>query len=131
MNQFKRTTLFHIKKYQRVFFYPVVAAFVLGCIVSWLSLVYFLIGNYFFDDGLYKFQDAIPALLACAAIVMMLVIFWTVQISSSYIGSYERICNELDGALAGKKGARIEVRKNDKIFNELLKRIDVLLQKNQ
>ena len=60
MHKFKRTTIFPVSKNQKVFFYPVIVAFFLGCIVAWLSLTYFLIGKYhkpIQEDRIFMFLD--------------------------------------------------------------------------
>lgn len=129
MKKFKRTTLFHVNRFQRNLFYPVVIAFFLGCIVSWLSIVYVLIGGYFFNSNLFLFQKAIPALLSLATILMILVVFWTLRVSGRYFGAYERIVKELDKVLAGKGGAPLKTREGDEVFEELVQRINILIEK--
>jgi len=125
----KRTTIFHVSKPQRIFFYPVLVAFFLGCIVSWLTLTYFLIGEYLADPAIDQLHRAIPILLTVAVISMFAVIFWAFRISNRHFGSYERIIGNLDDVLSGAKKGPITTRKGDVIFEELLKRINVLIKK--
>jgi len=131
LTKLKRTTIFHVSKFQRIFFYPVIAAFFLGCIVSWLSLTYFFIGTYLFDPNFDRLHNAIPPLLTVSAILMFFVIFWTFRISNRYFGSYERVIDDLDDVLSGKKVKPIKTRKNDIVFKELLKRINALIKKTK
>lgn len=131
MTKLKRTTIFHVSKVQRIFFYPVMVAFFLGCIVSWLSLIYFLIGEYLTAPNFNQLYKAIPVLLTVAVISMFAVIFWTFRISNRYIGPYERVIRDLDDVLSGTKKGPVNTRKGDVIFEELLKRINILIEKTK
>ena len=129
MRKFNRTTIFHVNKNQRVFFYPVIVAFFLGCIVAWLSLTYFLIGEYLVEPDFDQLQKAIPVLLAAAMISMFAVIFWTFRISNRYFGSYDRVIGALDDVLSGASKGPIAIRKGDVTFEKLLKRVNTLIKK--
>jgi len=127
--KFRRTTIFHVGKAQRVFFYPVVVAFFLGCVISWLSLTYFLIGEYIVAPDFDQIQKVIPILLVVSTVSMFAVIFWTFRVSSRHLGSYDRIISDLDEVLSGKKSEPLRTRKGDIIFEELLKRINILIKR--
>jgi len=129
LNKFNRKTIFHVGKTQKAFFYPVIVAFFLGCIVSWLSLTYFLIGEYLVKPDIDQLQNAIPVLLVAATISMFGVIFWTFRISNRHFGSYERVISDLDDIMSGSKEGPIKTRKGDIVFEELLKRINTLIKK--
>jgi len=131
LKKFKRTTIFHVSKAQRIFFYPVIAAFFLGCIVSWLSLTYFVIGEYILDPDFNQLRKIIPILLGAVSILMFVVIFWTFRISNRHFGSYDRIIDDLDDVLNGTKKWPLETRKDDVIFGKLVKRINVLIEKTK
>jgi hypothetical protein len=96
--------------------------------VSWMSIIYFLIGEYLFDPDLFRLQKAIPGLLLVATILMVAVILWTLRLSNRYFGAYERIIKDFDDILAGAKSGPLETRKGDVIFEGLLKRINALIQ---
>lgn len=104
-------------------------AFVIGCCVAWLSIMYALIGNYLFDPVLYSFQGLIPALLAFATALMIILIFWTLYISGRYLSVHERIIHELDKVLDGKENGPLKVRNGDEMFEELVKRVNALIEK--
>ncbi len=130
MKESKRATIFRVSRFQRAFFYPVVVAFSLGCVVSWLSLVYFLIEPpHFINPKLGQFQDAIPVLLSLIVVLTVVVIFWTLRISNKYLGSYDRIVEDFDKILEGEKRGPLETRKGDVVFEGLLKRINTLIAK--
>ena len=124
-----RTTIFHVGKVQKVFFYPVIVAFFLGCVVAWLSLTYFLIGEYLLEPELDQLQKVIPILLTVATIAMFGVIFWTFRISNRHFGSYDRVICDLDDIMSGAKKGPIKTRKGDVIFEKLLKQINTLIKK--
>ena len=125
----QRTTLFRVNKFQKVYFIPVLAAFTIGCTVSWLILVYFFIDVYPLSPVLERLQKLIPALLAGAVCLMIIVIFWTCRLTNRYLGSHERVIREIDEVLAGHTKAVLHVRRSDSVFAELLKRINALIQK--
>jgi len=125
----RRTSIFYVSKYQRIFFYPVILAFLLGCIVSWLSLTYFFIGQFLSYPDLIQFQKIIVYLLMIATGLMIVVVLWTLRISNRYSGSYERIIKELDKMIEEENVCTLETRKGDIIFDELLRRINLLSKK--
>lgn len=125
----KRTTLFRVHPFQKVYFIPVMAAFMIGCAVSWLSLVYFFIDDYLLIPALERFKSVIPALLSAAAVLMIAVILWACRLTNRYLGCHERIIREIDEVLAGRRKNVLQVRKTDSVFAELLKRINALIQR--
>jgi len=129
MNKFIRSTLFRTNKLQRIFFYPIVFSFFLGCSVAWLSLVYFLIGEHLFNPDLDKLQEAIPILLSLAAIMMIVIVFWTARISNRYFGSHDRILKDFDKILSGESKGPLETRKGDVVLAEFVKRVNTLIEK--
>lgn len=131
MKKFKRTTIFHVNRAQRIFFYPVIVAFFLGCIVSWLSLSYFVIGEYIQDSDFDQLRRVIPILLVATSTLMIVVLFWTLRISNRHFGSFNRIIDDLDGVISGARKLPLETRRGDVIFEKLLKRINVLIEKTR
>ena len=113
------------------FFLSCYSCFFLGCVVSWLSLTYFVIGEYLLDSDFDQLRKVIPVLLGVASILMFVVIFWTLRISNRHFGSYDRIIDDLDNVLSGTKKWPLETRKGDVIFEKLVKRINVLIEKTQ
>ncbi|MCK5012461.1 MAG: hypothetical protein KAS66_01455 [Candidatus Omnitrophica bacterium] len=127
----KRKSIFHVNKFQKTLFFPAVFAFIIGCSVAWLSIVYSLIGNYLSGPGLESFQGIIPAILAFATVLMIALVFWTLNVTTHYFGAYERIIQELDEILAGQGRGPVKTRCGDVIFEELLKRINSLIERMQ
>ena len=106
-----------------------ITAFFLGCIVSWLTLTYFLVGEFLAKPDADRIQQVIPLLLTASVISMFAVIFWTFRVSNRHFGSYERVIHGLDDVLNGKRADALTTRKGDVIFEELLKRINALIDK--
>jgi len=69
--------------------------------------------------------------LGVASSLMFVVIFWTLHISNRHFGFYDRIIDDLDDVLSGTKKWPLETRKGDVIFEKLVKRINVLIEKTQ
>lgn len=112
-----------------MFFYPVVFAFFLGCSVAWLNFIYFFTREYLSELDWAQIQNTVPVLLAAATVLMLIVVFWTLNVSNQFFGPYERILRELDAVLDGNKTGPITVRKRDEFFSSLLKRVNVLIER--
>jgi hypothetical protein len=127
----KRKSIFRVNKFQKMLFFPAIFAFIIGCCVAWLSMVYSLIGNYLSGPRLDSFQGIIPAMLAFATVLMIALVFWTLKVTTHYFGAYERIIEELDKTLDGQGRGPIKTRQGDVIFEGLLKRINRLIERMQ
>lgn len=127
----KRKSIFRVNRFQKMLFFPAIFAFIIGCCVAWLSIVYSLIGNYLSGPELESFQGIIPAMLAFATVLMIALVFWTLNVTTRYFGAYERIIKELDKVLDGQGRGPIKTRQGDVIFEELLKRINRLIERMQ
>ena len=57
------------------------------------------------------------------------IIVWAYKISSNLVGAFERILREMDDILAGKGKRHLRARKDDELVNELLKRVNALIDK--
>ncbi len=78
----------------------------------------------------------IPVLKVIVLVVLMVlpvifyfIIVWSYKMSSQLVGSFERILRELDSILTGKDKRHIQTRKGDLLAEELLKRINALIDK--
>ncbi len=60
----------------------------------------------------------------------MSLLIWAFRVSESLVGPFVRIIRELDEILEGKVQRNIIARPKDKLANELLKRINVFLEKS-
>ncbi len=62
-------------------------------------------------------------------VLLFFVLYWAYRVSSQLVGAFDRILRELDEYLDGKGKKHIHSRKNDKLADELLKRINALIDR--
>ncbi len=55
-------------------------------------------------------------------------IFWAFSVSLNLVGAFERIIRELDEMIEGESYKTLRARPKDELANELLKRINVLIE---
>lgn len=128
-NKFQRQIFFHTNHYQRKFFYPLVIAFVLGCLIAWLSMAYFFLLSVPPDGSeMNQIIALLPGFIVIFTLVMLSILLWTSYFSNKIIGPYSRILKELDEVLDGKRLEVLHVRKGDTLFDELLKRVNKLIE---
>ena len=124
-----RSAGFRTNRFQRVYFIPVILAFVCGCVIAWLSLVYFLTKTYPLNPDFQPLVDRLPGIISLFTLSMIFLIYWTSRLTNRYFGYYQRIIQELDDVLTEKKSGPLEARKDDIIFTELFNRINALIQR--
>lgn len=130
--------LFQSNKPQERVLYPFYAA----CIVILLWLVcfaYLLIKHPFLFATEYKALileknlDNIRIILICVissiSIILVLLVYWASYISNKVLGPYERILKEMDEVISRKLSRKILVREGDTMFEALLKRVNVLIER--
>lgn len=62
------------------------------------------------------------------AIIFFTLIFWAFSISHQILGPYERVLRELDEIIIGKKVTPLRTRREDFMFAEIVKRINLLVE---
>jgi hypothetical protein len=67
-------------------------------------------------------------ILSSLLILFILILAWIYQVSRDLVGAFERIIRELDDVIAGKGKRKIQARPKDTLANDLLKRINVLIE---
>ena len=126
----KRRLLFGVNHFQKIMIVPLVFSFGIGCIVSWLSIVYFsLPESSSFNSQKESLERLIPWLLGLCLILILGLVLAAYFSSSKIAGPYQRIIRELDEVVAGTKKSSIVVRKGDVMFENLLVRINRLIKK--
>jgi len=63
--------------------------------------------------------------------VFLLLMIWVYYVSRHLVGAFERILRELDDVIDRKRSTPIRARGKDDLANDLLKRINVLIQRSQ
>jgi hypothetical protein len=126
----KRKLIFYVNNFQKLILIPAVVSFILGCFVAWLSVTYYLVPeSEIINPQFRSFHSLIPYLLIFTSALMLLLFLWTYYLSNKLVGPYERIVRELDDVISDKKRSPIVTRKGDAMFENLLKRINILIKK--
>jgi len=76
-----------------------------------------------------QLREAVPYMLIGVAFMLMCVIMWTYYVSHRIVGPHNRIILELDEIIKGTRTEPLSVRKDDKMFSELIDRINNLIKK--
>ncbi len=103
----------------------------LSCLFSLVCLTYLYrytdVGSVIYNDQYYFLKMALPWILISLA--FLFIVLWTYYISNKIVGPFERVLREVDDILAGKGKKKIGMRKGDVMFEELVKRIDALVER--
>jgi hypothetical protein len=67
-------------------------------------------------------------IVSCLFVIYILSLAWSFVVSRNIVGAFGRIIRELDDVIDGKSKKTIGARTEDKLANELLKRINVLIK---
>ncbi len=116
---YRRSLLFHINDFQKRLIFPVL----LSCLFSQVCITYLYCYSY--NDQYYFLKMALPWILISLA--FLFIILWTYYVSNKIVGPFERVLWEVDDILAGKGKKKIVARKGDVMFEELVKRINALV----
>ena len=122
--EFKRDPFFNVSRFQERILFP----FYLMCLLLCTCLGYFdylLIKEPFFEHReKYLILIGLSGLLSLGLISL---VWWATVISNKIVGPHERIIEELDGILTGNKKHPLYTRKGDEMYEELIKRINLLI----
>jgi len=129
----KRKLFLNINRFQRPILYLTVAAtfvtiVILSICVSFLS--------YDIANMIITSTKEIPTTKLAVSFVLMIlplsylaIIYFSLRISNKLVGSMERILKELDEIIEKREKKHLTVRKGDDLVQELLKRINLLIDK--
>jgi len=128
---FKRNPFFHVNKFQKNLIYPVVVPCFLGCMILlfFLDYLYFDSNAVIFDDEFVALKIIVVVCVVTIALIFLFISFCIYFVSNRLVGPYDRIIRELDDIIAGRNKSPLKTRKKDKLFPELLKRINILVER--
>lgn len=132
MPQFKRNIIFHTNKYQRRILIPVLGCAFLACNLALMCLAYFYYSENkgkIFNVSFEQFKFFVPWFVIGASCLLLFFLLWTYYISNKMVGPFHRVIKELDDILETKSKKRIMTRPGDELFEELLKRINTLVDR--
>jgi len=131
----QRRKFLYANQYQRqivaLAFYP---SLIIGIIISLLLIQFFKDLVEIIIYGTSRPQIALIMewamfVLACLWVPILAVIFIAHSASKNLVGAFGRILRELDEVIEGKKRTPIKARAKDDLANDLLKRINALIEK--
>ncbi len=124
---YRRSLLFHTNDFQKRLIFPVL----LSCLFSLVCLTYLYcysdVGRLIYNDQYYFLKMALPWILISLA--FLFIVLWTYYVSNKIVGPFERVLREVDDILAGKGKKKIGIRSKDGMFEELVKRINALVER--
>ena len=122
---FERDTFLSVSRLQERLLLP----FYIMCLLLCVCLGYFdylLMKEPFFDHR-EKYLILI-GLSGILSIGLIFLVWWAIVISNKILGPHERIVEELDRIVRGEKKHLLYARKGDELYEELVKRINVLIE---
>ncbi len=130
---FRRTIFFKANRFQK----PIIDLILYPAIISSTILFFYIL--YFQYEVISTFSSptknveaiSLKAFFIFGLLVLSFggIILWAYKVSCNLVGAFERILRELDDILAGKGKRHIRARKEDELANELLKRVNALIDK--
>ena len=144
--QHKRNPFLNTNEYQRRIIFSITVPSIIACGVCLATMVYihYISSHIIFYShvdfnkpeiyipwflDLNRFSSMIPSFLFMISFLMLAAIVWSFDFSNKLLGPHDRIVSAIDDVLAGKGKAPIVLRRNDDMFQELVKRINVLIEK--
>jgi len=136
---FKRSLFFNTTKYQIRLLFPVLIAslIIIICLAFFIYLslntsavVYENIDRtYIYKQTIGEMGEYVPFITGIFSISVIFIIFWSYSLSNRVVGPHERIIKELDNIIEGTHEIKpLYTREGDDMFEELVKRINILLE---
>jgi len=131
----QRSLLLNTNKFEKLIIYPTIIFCLLAAFLVFLCLEYNVRVSVYprestilnIDAG--QFREAIPYMLIGISLILICIISWTYYVVNKIVGPHDRIIKELDEVIEGKKTGVLTVRKDDKMFTELLDKINKIIEK--
>ncbi len=131
---YKRKLIANTNKYQRKIIWPIIIACLIAGAMAFFSLEYYVASivnakMLVFNYDVTSFEWIIPTFLLGVGAILVFIIFWTYFMSNRIVGPFDRITRELDEVVEGKRKAAITTRDGDEMFDQLLKRINSVIER--
>ena len=134
-NKSDRSIILNTNRFQKLIIYPTLIFSLIAAVMVYLCLEYNIrISIYPKESTILnidatQFREAIPYMLVGIALMLICIISWSYYISNQIVGPHNRIVKELDEVIEGNRTTPLTVRKDDKMFTELLERINKIILK--
>ena len=76
-----------------------------------------------------RWMAVIPWILFAISFSIFALVIWIFDFSNRLVGPYGRVLRELDEILEGKNKGKISLRRKDEFLGDLIKRINILIQR--
>lgn len=147
MEHFKRLLFLNVNKYQQQVLLPSL----LLCLLAAFGTIYAVYYVNYIDQNvavlcnidtmaltrdvpwfmqLHSFNKVVPWLFFSLITVLLIIVCWLYSVSNRLLGPTIRILRELDDILSGERKDPLGTRPGDEFFEELVKRINQLIKKN-
>lgn len=130
MTDENKRSLVQVNKFQKLIIVPIIIFCAIAGIMVYLTLEYNIRisinpkeATILSIDAL-QFKEAVPYMIISIAAMLICIVGWTYYITNRIVGPHNRIIKELDDLIDGSKEGPITVRKDDKMFSELVSRIN-------
>lgn len=129
-----KRNLFRLNKFQKPIVELILFPFALIFAILFLNIVLFyfdMAKSYIATEcvDIRFFGQRVMASLLILWIFSLFVIIWAHRISNKLVGPFDRVLRELDEVIAQNSKKKITARDGDELANELLKRINVLIER--
>ncbi|MBF0386187.1 MAG: hypothetical protein HQL27_10025 [Candidatus Omnitrophica bacterium] len=140
-----RNLFVNVNKYQSLILRPILLTAILVCLFSLFYLFYAhnIAGSarYFLDpqsgelrsnlptQQLMTILRTFPAILTFLSAILLIISFWSFLVSNKILGPSTRILKELDEVISTRQKKVISSRKNDVLFEDILKRVNILISR--
>jgi len=145
---FKRLLFLNVNKYQQQVLFPALLICLLAC-VGTIYAVYYIT---YIDKNiavlckidmvslthdvpwfmqLHSFNKIVPWLFFGLTTTLLIIVFWLYTVSNRLLGPTIRILRELDEIISGQRKDPIGTRPGDEFFEELVKRINQLINRSR
>jgi len=134
LDKYKRWLCLRANRFQK----PVIHLVISAAFVTVITVAFCVAYVYFYGimtDLINPAEDGPIAKLLILFIAMLLPIIFiiiivaTYKITSELVGAFERLLRELDVIIESREKKHLKVRENDELANEIVKRINTLIDR--
>ena len=130
-----RSIILNTNKFEMLIIYPILIFCLLAALLIYLCLEYNVrisinpSESTILNFDAVQFREAIPYMIIGIAVILICIISWSYYVANKLVGPHERIIKELNDVIQEKKTDPLTVRNDDKMFAELLERINMIIEK--
>ena len=125
----RRSVILSTNKFQKLIIYPILVFCLIATIMICFCLEYLIRGeSMILTFNFEQFRVAAAYMLIGVNFMLVCIIWWAYYISHTLIGPHDRIIRELDEIIEGTRTEPLGVRRSDKMFSELIDRINTLIK---